>query len=77
MVTLHIYCFQVYLSVIGLMSLYLAIGDAYSLTASMGFPFGPLHSFIPFLLVGLGKIRHETDIVTGLGPGQIVSSHNI
>ena len=45
---------QVYLSVIGLGSLYMGIGCAYSLTASMGFPFSPLHSFIPFLLVGLG-----------------------
>ena len=45
---------QVYLSIIGLGSLYMGIGCAYSLTASMGFPFSPLHSFIPFLLVGLG-----------------------
>ena len=46
---------QVYLSVIGLGSLYMGIGCAYSLTSSLGFPFSPIHSFIPFLLVGLGK----------------------
>ena len=68
---------QVYLSVIGLMSLYLGIGCAYSLTASMGFPFSPMHSFIPFLLVGLGKtnfILYSLLSLTGRGPKSATSA---
>ena len=40
---------------LGLSSLYLAIGSAYSISCSLGFVYSPLHNFIPYLLVGLGK----------------------
>ena len=46
---------KVQLAMLGLSSLYLAIGSAYSISCSLGFVYSPLHNFIPYLLVGLGK----------------------
>ena len=41
----------------GVSSLYLAIGSAYCISCSLGFVYTPLHNFIPYLLVGLGKLH--------------------
>jgi len=46
---------RVWLSLTGLFSVMMAVVISYGACCSIGFPFTPLHNFIPFLLMGLGK----------------------
>ena len=45
---------QVWLSVSGIISTGLAIGVSFGLCSAFGFFYGPVHSVLPFLLLGIG-----------------------
>ena len=43
-----------YLALIGLASIGIGIGGSYGLSSLVGFPYTPMHSILPFLLLGIG-----------------------
>ncbi|KAG7164111.1 NPC1-like intracellular cholesterol transporter 1-like, partial [Homarus americanus] len=42
------------LSVLGLMSIFMAVGISFGLCSAFGIPYGPVHSILPLLMLGLG-----------------------
>ena len=48
---------RMFLSGMGLMSCGLAIGASYGLCSLFSLDFSPMHNFIPFLILGLGKSK--------------------
>lgn len=52
-----------WLSLAGLGSVYMAMVASYGICCTLGFPFSPLHNFIPFLLMGLGKSGRPTKLM--------------
>ena len=50
---------RVSLTGMGLMSCGLSIGASYGICSAFGLTFSPMHNFIPFLILGLGKIAWE------------------
>ncbi|TRY61569.1 hypothetical protein TCAL_14942 [Tigriopus californicus] len=45
---------RVFVSLAGLVAVFMALIASYGICCSLGFPFSPLHNFIPFLILGLG-----------------------
>ena len=49
----------------GLGSVWMGLGFSYGFCSIFGLAFGPLHNLIPFLLLGIGILKHDT-LVTAL-----------
>ena len=45
---------RAYLAIIGLTSIGIGIGTCYGFSSLLGFPSTPVHSILPFLLLGIG-----------------------
>ena len=45
---------RAYLALIGLASIAIGIGTCYGFSSLIGFPYTPMHSILPFLLLGIG-----------------------
>ena len=43
-----------YLALIGIASIGIGIGTSYGFSSLIGFPYTPMHSILPFLLLGIG-----------------------
>ena len=56
---------RAYLSLLGIISIGLGLGISYGLCQLMGQVYGPMHSILPFLLLGIG-IDDMFVIVQGL-----------